>query len=85
MKSIDDPSTRENSYLSQDSDWITFDETTCTSPDQISIAPGYLEREWTENGRRCRAFTETIYIGGRPETARGVACRNPDGTWTPVG
>ena len=23
------------------------------APDQISIAPGYLEREWTENGRRC--------------------------------
>jgi hypothetical protein len=23
-----------------------------TSPDQIAIAPGYLQREWTENGRR---------------------------------
>jgi surface antigen len=46
-----------------------------------SVVPGpyYVER-----GRRCRAFTETIYIGGRPQTARGVACRNPDGTWTPV-
>jgi ABC-2 type transport system permease protein len=53
MKKIDDPAVRENSYLSEDSDWITFDETTCTSPEQISIAPGYLEREWTENGRRC--------------------------------
>ena len=53
MKKIDDPAVRENSYLSQDADWITFDETTCTAPDQISIAPGYLEREWTENGRRC--------------------------------
>jgi len=53
MKKIDDPSVRENSYLSQDADWITFDETTCTAADQISIAPGYLEREWTENGRRC--------------------------------
>ena len=53
MKKIDDPSVRENSYLSQDADWITFDEITCTAADQISIAPGYLEREWTENGRRC--------------------------------
>ena len=53
MKKIDDPSVRENSYLSQDADWMTFDETTCTAPDQISIAPGYLEREWNENGRRC--------------------------------
>jgi ABC-2 type transport system permease protein len=53
MKSIDDPAVRQNSYLTQDADWIAFDETTCTAPDQISIAPGYLEREWTENGRRC--------------------------------
>lgn len=53
MKNIDDPAVRQNSYLTQDADWITFDETTCTAPDQISIAPGYLEREWTENGRRC--------------------------------
>ncbi len=53
MKNIDDPAVRQNSYLASDADWITFDETTCTSPDQISIAPGYLEREWTDNGRRC--------------------------------
>ncbi|MBS7539401.1 glycine zipper domain-containing protein [Ancylobacter lacus] len=33
---------------------------------------------------RCREFTHTIYINGQPQTARGTACRNPDGTWTPV-
>jgi surface antigen len=32
----------------------------------------------------CRQFTHTIYIDGRPQTARGTACRNPDGTWQPV-
>ncbi len=53
MKKLDDPAVRDNNYISNASDWITFDETTCTSPDQISIAPGYLDREWTENGRRC--------------------------------
>jgi ABC-2 type transport system permease protein len=57
MKSLDDPSVRLNSYITSDADWITFDETTCTSPDQISIAPGYLDREWTENGRRCFHYT----------------------------
>ena len=30
---------------------------------------------------RCRQYTHTIYIDGRPQTARGVACQNPDGTW----
>ena len=53
MKALDDPAVRLNSYLTSDADWITFEETTCTAPDQISIAPGYLDREWTENGRRC--------------------------------
>jgi ABC-2 type transport system permease protein len=53
MKKIDDPTIRDDNYISMDADWITFDETTCTSPDQISIAPGYLDREWNENGRHC--------------------------------
>jgi surface antigen len=34
--------------------------------------------------QRCRDYTHTIYIRGRPEVARGVACRNPDGSWTPI-
>jgi hypothetical protein len=39
MKALDDPAVRLNSYLTSDADWITFEETTCTAPDQISIAP----------------------------------------------
>jgi surface antigen len=39
---------------------------------------------YVQNGRNCRAYTETIYIDGRPQTARGTACRNPDGTWRPL-
>jgi surface antigen len=34
--------------------------------------------------QRCREFTHTVYVNGQPQTARGVACRNPDGTWTQV-
>ena len=33
---------------------------------------------------RCREYSHTIYIQGRPQTARGVACRNPDGSWTAI-
>jgi surface antigen len=45
------------------------------------VVPGrvYYRREL-----KCRPYTHTIYINGRPEVARGDACRNPDGTWTPV-
>ena len=47
-----------------------------------SVVPGPA---YVQEGRNCRAYTETIYIDGRPQTARGTACRNPDGSWTPLG
>jgi aminopeptidase N len=31
---------------------IRFEAVLSTSPDQIAIAPGYLQREWNESGRR---------------------------------
>ena len=46
-----------------------------------TIVPGPA---YVEAGHNCRSFTHTIYIDGRPQTARGTACRNPDGTWTPL-
>ncbi len=52
MAKIDDEFARRNNYIVQDSDWVTFETTVSTSPDQIAIAPGYLQREWTEGGRR---------------------------------
>ncbi|WP_405606092.1 M1 family aminopeptidase [Polaribacter sp. Asnod1-A03] len=41
-----------NTYISKDSDWIDFEATVSTSEDQIAIAPGYLQKEWTEEGRK---------------------------------
>ena len=46
-----------------------------------SIVPG---PQYHSQGLKCRQFTHTIYIDGKPQTARGAACRNPDGTWSPV-
>lgn len=37
------------------------------------------------NNSQCREYSNTIYIDGQPQVARGTACRNPDGTWRPVG
>ncbi len=46
-----------------------------------TVVPGpYYE----ERGSRCRGYSHTIYINGQPRAARGTACRNPDGSWTPV-
>jgi ABC-type transport system involved in multi-copper enzyme maturation permease subunit len=52
MPRLDDEAARRNSYISRDADWITFETTVSTRPDQIAIAPGYLQREWEEGGRR---------------------------------
>ena len=41
---------RVNLFTAQ-SDWITYHTIVSTSGDQTAIAPGYLKREWTENGR----------------------------------
>ena len=49
---IGDTAARADNYLSSEADWLRFATTVSTSPDQIAIAPGYLSREWTENGRR---------------------------------
>jgi len=32
-------------------------------------------------GEYCRMYTQTIQIGGEPQTSTGTACRQPDGTW----
>ncbi|MDY7225180.1 M1 family aminopeptidase [Hyalangium rubrum] len=52
MADVNDLNARMNTYITSDSDWVTFEATVSTSPDQIALAPGYLEREWTEGGRR---------------------------------
>ncbi len=36
------------------------------------------------NNRYCRPYTNTVYIDGQPQVARGTACRNPDGSWQVV-
>lgn len=32
----------------------------------------------------CRQYTQTVNAGGQSRSARGTACRNPDGSWTPL-
>mgnify|MGYP005749831589 CR=1 FL=1 len=52
MADVNDAEARKNTYISNEADWITFEAIVSTVPDQIAIAPGYLQKEWTENGRR---------------------------------
>jgi hypothetical protein len=52
MPRADDPRGLANSYVSGDADWIDFDAVISTTPDQIAVAPGTLEKEWMAGGRR---------------------------------
>jgi ABC-2 type transport system permease protein len=47
-----DTTALSNTYIARDADWIDFEATVSTSEDQIAIAPGYLQKEWVEDGRR---------------------------------
>lgn len=49
---IDDKDALNFTYISKSGNWIDFSATVSTSDDQIAIAPGYLQKEWTEGKRR---------------------------------
>lgn len=34
--------------------------------------------------QNCRQYSHTVTIKSQAKTARGAACRNPDGSWTPL-
>jgi surface antigen len=34
--------------------------------------------------QNCRQYSDTVYAGSVARTAKGTACRNPDGSWTPL-
>jgi ABC-2 type transport system permease protein len=51
MAKIDDQAARKNNLICCDSDWVNFEATVSTEADQIALAPGYLEREWSDHGR----------------------------------
>lgn len=48
----DDPEELRRNLLGPDADLITFTMTISTSADQIALAPGDLESEWSEGNRR---------------------------------
>src|SRR5262249_30695725 len=52
MPDLDNAKGRNNIFFTHEADWINFETTVSTSADQIAIAPGYLQKEWTQNGRR---------------------------------
>ncbi|HEV7308235.1 hypothetical protein [Ensifer sp.] len=65
----------------------------------LEAAPGGQPVEWAGRGvngsvvaaapyqvgsQNCRQYSHTVTVKGQPKTARGAACRNADGSWTPL-
>jgi ABC-2 type transport system permease protein len=46
-----DPEMSRQNLFSPQSDWISFHAVVSTSEDQVAIAPGYLQRDWHDQGR----------------------------------
>jgi surface antigen len=42
---------------------------------------GYVEPGAAAGGDGCRAYSQTIYIAGRPNRGHGTGCKQPDGSW----
>jgi len=57
MRPPTDTATWSTNYISRDADWIAYDATVSTDPDQLAITSGYLRKEWTANGRRYFHYT----------------------------
>jgi len=49
-----------------------------TSGDVVAAQP------YQVGSQNCRQYTHSFTIAGAPQTARGTACRNTDGSWTPL-
>ncbi len=85
MPDLDDTAEQRKSGLTRDADFIDYRATVCTSADQFPVTSGYVERDWTENGRRCISYAmdtpmAAIYpmLSGRYAHRRDV-WKGPDG------
>lgn len=77
MPDIHDTLARQNTYISRDADWIDFECIVSTSDDQTAVAPGYLQKQWTENGRNyfhykmdCKILNFYSFLSARYEVVK---------------
>jgi len=57
-----------------------------SNPESGNSGTVVATREGTaqNSGKLCREYHHTVYVGGEPQDAYGVACREVDGSWTVV-
>jgi ABC-2 type transport system permease protein len=76
MPSLDDPDNLMTSFIS-DADHISFEAVVSTSAGQTAIAPGKLQTQWEQDGRRYFSYRQDepilnffAFLSGRYEVAR---------------
>ena len=52
LPKLEDVAARQDNAIATCAAWVNFEGTVSTSPDQIAILPGYLQKEWIQDGRR---------------------------------
>ncbi|CAN5373841.1 M1 family aminopeptidase [soil metagenome] len=57
-----DPEGVKNMLFNDDADLIHFEAVLSTTPDQIAIAPGYLQKTWETNGRKFFSYVQDTPI-----------------------
>ncbi len=79
MPKLEDEAARANTYLGNDADWIDFKTTICTAPDQTALAPGYLQKQFSKNGRNCFSYAMDrpmlnfyAYLSAKWEVKKGM-------------
>jgi hypothetical protein len=65
LPKLEDVAARQNSAIATCADWVNFEGTVSTTPDQIAILPGYLQKEWVQDGRRYFQYkADAPIVGG---------------------
>ena len=61
----------------QSGDTIAWENPDSDNFGDVVPQPAYQQAD----GTYCREFSQTITVGGKMESAYGIACRQPDETW----
>ena len=79
MARLEDRSHYGTNFVGKEADFINFETIVSTDEDQIAISPGYLQKEWVENGRRyfhykmdAPIFNFVAYLSGRYKVYKEV-------------
>ncbi|MBL4660429.1 MAG: hypothetical protein JKY19_08735 [Alcanivoracaceae bacterium] len=76
---LEDESKYRTGFIGNEADFINFEAIVSTSEDQFAITPGYLQKEWLENGRRyfhykmdAPIFNFVAFLSGKYEVTKEI-------------